>query len=361
MPSPSIPPPPTLTLAQATLPAGTAAVVNLRVSTSANAVPSGSVTIRTGSTTLAAGTLANGAPGVAYLTLTIPTTALGTYPIAAFYAGDTDFSPSDSSAVAAAFTVTAIPITGALTLSTIQAPPQTPITLTAAYHRSHRRPHRNRHVPQRRYRPRHRPARLRRPRRVQPSPRCPSAATPSPPRSIPPASSRPPPAVPQTLTITPPLTATLASSTLTLSPGNGVTGTLLLTPLSGFSGAVTVGCLSPVSYITCTAESPSTLAAPTNVTVHVNAASTTLAQATPHNSLARYAATFALLLPLLFRRPRRRGTFVLIFLAATVLQTTTGCATGGTFGDVPQGTQLLTLQTTAAGTITTNTLTVTVH
>lgn len=348
----------TITLAQATLLAGSPATVNLRIAT-ASAIPTGTVTLRSGSTTLASGPLANGTAGVAYATLSFPTSATGTFPITAFYSGDNNTAASDSTASPLSFTVSPRIATGIFTLSATQVPPQTPVTLTAVF--------------------------------TSPATAGPAliptgsvafsvggtalANVPLDPTGK--ASTTLPPALlgaytltaaytptgvftasaipAQTLTVTAPLAVAFTTPTLAMSPGAAADATAAVTPLSGFQGTVATKCATDAPYLTCTVEAPATVTGNATATakVHLAVARTTASTTT--------TIVLACLLPtLLLARRRRLAPLLLLFLSATILITLTGCAEGGNFGDIPSGTHYLHLTATAANTPTTATLTITI-
>ncbi len=367
----------TLTLAQPNLLAGSSAVVTIRVATSTSAIPTGTVTLRSGTSVLATATLANGAAGIAYASLSIPTSTTGTFPITAFYSGDADTGTSDSSTLGVAYTVFPRIAAGTLTLSATQVPPQTPATLTAAFTSP-----------------------------VATSPAAGSALIPTgsvtfsqggtPLATValdatgraaftPPAAAlgtwtftavysptgvfTAAPVAPATLTVTPPLALAFATSTLTMAPATTADAPVTLTTLSGYQGAVTTTCTTPQPYLTCTVDAPSILTGSATGKVHLTVARQTSALTLPGRGArtdigsaagTTAAFTLALLLPFCFRR-RRLPTLLTLLLAAITATTVTGCAQGGTFGDVPSGTFLIQLTATAANTPTTATLTVNVH
>ena len=356
----------TLSLAQVGVPAGSPVIVNVRVASNSTNIPSGTVTLRSGSTLLAQATLANGTPGRAYATLQAPAPAtLGTFPIVVLYSGDLNDTPSDSSATPTIFTVLATPTAAALALSATQVPPQTPITLTASFTSTNAVPTGT----------------------VTFLSGTTSLGTASidltgkatftlasrpigaysisatlAPTGLFAASTAPA----QTLSVTAPLAIALASPALHATPGSSVSTTLTLTPLSGFQGAVTSSCQSPVSYVTCTLDAPVALASssPATGTIHISIRPSTRASLHILPTQPTLAAALALLLPfLLARRSRRRLPTLLAFtfLLATFASTLTGCAEGGNFGIIPPGTELLQINVTAAGTITSSPLTVTIQ
>ncbi len=341
-----------LTLAQPTVLAGTPATVNIRIATLAS-TPTGSVILRSGTTVLATGTLANSTPGAAYLTLSFPTSNAGTFPLVASYSGDPGTAASDT---ATTYTVLPRIATGALTLSATQVPPLTPITLSAAF--------------------------------TTPATSGPAliptgsvaflrgstliatmaldatglATTILPPASIgaytvtavytPTGVFTASPVPAQTLNVTQPLAIAFATPSLSVAIGSGADTTAAYTPLSGFQGAVASQCTTDAAYLTCTTDAPTSLTNSATAHIHLAAARTaasTTASTTP------LLLGFLLPLCLLARRRRRRFVPLLILLVCVALN---GCATGGTFGHTPAGTHTITLTATAANTPTTATLTV---
>ena len=368
----------TLTLAQPSLLAGSPAVVTVRVATSTTTIPTGTVILRTGAVLVATATLGNGAAGASYATVSIPTSAAGTFPVTAFYSGDPTSGASDSSSLAVAYTVSPRIAAGTLTLSATQVPPQTPVTLTAAFTSP-----------------------------AASSPAAGSALIPTgsvtflqgtttlatvPLDATGHAAFTPPaetlgtwiftavynptgvftaaPVAPATLTVTPPLALAFTTSTLTLAPGATADAPVTFTTLSGYQGSVTTQCTTPQPYLTCTVDAPLTLTGSTTGKVHLAVARQTGALNFPGTrtgtgigtATTTATLTLALLLPFCSRRRRRRLPTLLTFVLAAVLATTlTGCAQGGTFGNVPSGTFLIQLTATAANTPTTATLTVNVQ
>lgn len=359
----------TVTLAQANVPAGSVASFNIRVSTPFSAIPTGLVTLRSGATVLASGPLGNGTNGVAYVTLHAPTPALGTFPVTAFYAGDASSTPSDSSSAPLAYTVVPTPTSGTLILSASRIPPQTPITITAnftsvtgaiptgnvLFTSGTNAPVTLATLP------------------LDPSgsasftlPAQPLGAYALSASLLPSGLFAPALASPQTLTVTPPLTLTLTPASLALRPGTSTTATLVLTPLSGFRGTATTACRTPYPWINCTIDEPAPLqGSPSTSTIHVTVHPNELSSyRAPPSSSEPLLVTLAALLPLaalgrgrrLLTRTRPALSVLLLTLLA-LASGLTGCATGGNFGQIPPGTQLLTIQATAAGVTSSTTLT----
>ena len=338
----------TLTLAQSTVPASANVIANIRVSSS-NTNPTGNVSLRSGSALLASGPVANASNGSAYATLTFSAAALGAgqSPITAFYSGDPDNLPSDSSAISTLITVTTIATAATLTLSTSQIPIQGIVTLTAAVPSSTGSvTFLSNGIALATV-------------AVGPSGTAVytlagavigtfsiTAAYPA--SGIYAAST----SAPRTLTVTPPLTAAISPTSVSTIAGATTTANLTLTPLSGFSGSIQTTCNPSASFITCTLSSPVSLSSPTTIPVQIKIAQTTASLARP--VLTTIAA--ALLLPFLI--PRRHRRPLLLLLAAFAVL---GCAEGGNFFSIPPGAWTVTITTNAAGTSIPATLTILTH
>jgi hypothetical protein len=334
-----------LTLAQNTVPAGANVIANIRVS-SPNTNPTGTISLRSGSLTLVTGPVTNASNGFAYATLAFSPAALGLgqSSLTAFYSGDFDDLPSDSSAVATIITVTNTPSAVALTVSSAQIPIQGTATLTATVSAS---------TGSVTY--------LSNGITIATTAVDPSgtatytltgtsigtlsltatyAAT-----GIYAAST----SAPQILTITPPLAATISPTSVSVVAGARINATLTLTPLSGFTGPIQTTCKPAFSFITCTVAAPATLTSTAAIPVQITIAKSTASLSRP--SLATIAV--ALLLPMLLRKKRRHPLALL--LAVIALQ---GCAEGGNFFSIPLGAETVTITTTAAGTPVPTTLTI---
>ena len=348
-----------LTLAQSSVIANSIATVNIRVS-STNTTPSGTVTLRSEATTLATGPVANAASGAGYATLSFNTATLGLeiFPLVASYSGDTNDLPSDSSATPVAIVVNAIPTTASLGLSPAQIVVQGSTTLNAS---------------------------------VASAAGTPTGSitftsngtnlgtvtlnsagtasftlTANSLGSFPIAAAYVPTglfaatiAALQTLVVTAPLSAALSPATIHAAPGGSGTSTLLLTPLSGFMGAIQTACATSAPFVQCSVTAPATIGSgPLSVPVQITVSKTTV-------GLSQSAgAGFALLLPGLITLCSRRrfsrqlhmlGGLIVLAAASFVI---IGCASGGTFFSVPSGAQTVTVTLTAAGTSVAATLTV---
>ncbi len=350
----------TLTLAQPTVLAGSPVVVAIRVGASTDAIPAGTVTLRSGASVLGTAPLGNGSAGVAYATLSVPTSSAGTYPITASYSGDFDTTASDSSSLAFSYTVAPRIATGTLTLSATQVPPETPITLSVSF--------------------------------TSPATSGPALiptgtvtffqgttalstvtldatglATYTPPpyalgtwaftaAYTPTGVFTAVPAAPRSLVVTPPLALAFTTSTISMVPASSADATVTFTTLSGFQGKVATQCTTPEPYLTCTVDAPSTLTGPATGKVHVTVASQTGALTLPGTRTGTIA--FALLLPVSLGRRRRLRSLLTLLCAAVLTTAVTGCGEGGTFGNVPAGTFLVQLTATASNTPTSATLAV---
>ena len=325
--------------------ASASVIANIRVF-SPNTNPTGTISVRSGSALLATGPVANGSNGSAYATLTFSAAALGAgqSPLTAFYSGDPDNLPSDSSAVVS---VTTIPTGATLTLSASQIPIQGIVTLTATVSSSNGSiTFLSNGIAMATV-------------AVSPSGTAVytlvgvaigtfSLTAAYAPSGIYAAST----SSPQTLVITAPLAAALSPTSVSSIAGATTVANLTLTPLSGFSGSIQTTCKPSVSFITCTLASPASLSLPTTIPVQIKIALSTAALARP----AFTAIAAALLLPLLI--PRRRRRPLLLLLVALTLQ---GCAEGGNFFSIPPGAWTVTVTTTAAGTPVPATLTILTH
>jgi hypothetical protein len=163
---------------------------------------------------------------------------------------------------------------------------------------------------------------------------------------------------PQSLTVTPPLAATLSPATLEAGPGTSGSATLALTPLSGFTGAIQTACQTSVSFVQCAVNAPASIGSGTlSVPVQVSVSKTTAGISAP-SARGIAGAVLAMLLPLLARRKSRRA-LRLISVLATCALLMGGCAPdGGDFNSIPAGAQTVTVTVTAAGTSIASILTV---
>ncbi len=315
--------------------------------------PTGTVSIRSGSTLLATGVLGNASGGFAYATLTFNAIALGigAFPLTSTYSGDPDNQPSSTSANV---TVAAIPTTATLTLSATQIRIQSSVTLTATISAN-----------------------------ATGSVTFLNNGTPLTTAPVGPTGTASytftPPAIgtytltatftptglyaasstaAQTLTVTPPLSAVLSPTSISASPGTTASATLTLTPLSGFNGPIQASCKASVTFITCTVAPPATLSATISTPVQIKVAATSAALAFPA-SRGVVTAALALLLPILIRRkPRLPLALALATFGATLW--IAGCAEGGDFNSIPPGAQTVDITVTAANTPVSTMLTVTV-
>ncbi len=339
----------TLSLAQLNVVVGSPITFNVQVNSTTAQAPTGTVAIRSGSSILASGTLSHAQGGTSYATLIADSSLLapGSFPVAAFYAGDAADSPSDSSAVAAAFTIMRVPtgltLQAAATLLPAQAPTQIVATVTSAAPRQHQTPTGTVTF-------------LLNGTAIASAPVDASgtAAITLPGQPVgtytltalynPTGVFASSTAAADTLTFTPPLSLSLLHPSLAMTPNSSALATLVITPLSGFSGAIASACTSSVPFLLCSVESPATLAGPADATIHL-AVSTATAQRTPGavNALA-YAAL--LLLPLT-RRLRKLSPAAVVILLAGLASTLTGCVNGGDFGAIPSGPQVVTITVTA--------------
>lgn len=336
----------TLSFAQNPIIASGQIIANVAVA-NATTNPTGTVSIRSGSTLLGTGTLGNGSGGLAYVTLSAPTSTLGigTFPLTALYAGDSGGQPSSSSA---SITIAAIPTTSTLTLSATQIPIQGSITLSAAISAnatgtitflSNGTPLATATV----------------------SPAGAAAYSFTPPSTgtyiltaayTPTGLYAPSSSAALSLTVTAPLSAVLNPTSVNATAGATQTATLTLTPLSGFNGPIQAACKGSVAYVTCTVAPPATLAGTVSTPVQIKVSGTSAELSFPSSRRVATAA-LALLLPLLIRR-KARLPLALVFAALWIA----GCAEGGDFNAVPPGAENIIVTVTAANTTATTSLTV---
>jgi hypothetical protein len=165
------------------------------------------------------------------------------------------------------------------------------------------------------------------------------------------------------------VTVAATPSSLSLSPGASAISALAITPVSGFTGSVTLTCSSPVKYITCTVLPPGTISGTgvtvTTATISVTANNASLDAPGRLQNPIVFAAVLPLgafiLLPLVQRR-RRAMLFLLILAGAALFAT--GCNNPNGFNNgtaPPTGTQTLTFNTTAGSTAVKTLVTVTIN
>lgn len=349
-----------LTLALANVPVGNPIAFNVRVTTAPNPTAGGTITIRSGATTLASGPLVNSAAGLGYATLSVSSTTLGpgTFPMTAFYSGDPNDAPSNTSATSLNVTILPIPTSVALTLSATQIPAGAPITLSAAVTSAAQLPPGTVSFYQN--------AKL-----IATVPLTASATASTVlsglaiggyhitatynPTGLFATSSTPE----QDLTVSPPISIALTPSALSGGPASTHASTLIVTPLFGFSSSIQAQCQPSVTWITCTIDPvPSiTSTAPVSSAVHIAIAANTLAASTTPTS----TVFLAVLLPLLALGKRRHLPRLCVLLLTSALAATLiGCAEGGTFGNTPPGTHTVQINVIAGGATFATTLTVNV-
>jgi hypothetical protein len=351
----------TLTLAQNSVIAGTSLTFNVKVATSYT-TPTGTITIRSGSHILASGPVANAVPGAGYATLTVnsATLGLGTFAVAAYYSGDADDQLSDSSATPLSVTVLAIPTAATLTLSAAQVPVQGSVTLTVTVTSAATPPTGSVAI-------------LNNGNSIATAQLNASGiatvSIPAPPiGSYTLTAAYTPTGLfaaatsgTQALIVTRPLTASFSPSTITAARGTTANATLLLTPLSGFSGSIQTLCQTTSTYLTCSLNAPANVAGPVNIPVQIAIAKNIAASATPTRPgtfRTASAAALVLLLPFCLRRRPNLRLVSLVFAYAIGILYLGGCAEGGDFNAVPPGPQTVAITITAAATPYTSDLTV---
>jgi hypothetical protein len=179
------------------------------------------------------------------------------------------------------------------------------------------------------------------------------------------------------LGFTNPITLTLSPNAVSIAPGGAGTVTVTAAPATGFSGAISFACTSPVAYITCSlTPSSQTISGTTAVqsTLTLNVAATVSSLEPTMNPGTVGAASYALLLPfggfalLGFVRGRKRlHELLLLFVLCLSLGAIAGIAGGGSSTPTPapnkpaapSGTQVVTI--TAKSPTTTQTIPVTVN
>ena len=177
------------------------------------------------------------------------------------------------------------------------------------------------------------------------------------------------------LTVVAPVTLSLSPASLSLAAGQSGTSTLTVMPGGGFTGTVALGCSSPVAYVTCTVTSPVTISGTTVGTaiVSINVAATYGSLRIPEigpergPSVAVLASVLPfgalLLLPLVWRRRRVGLRLIAVLVAAAGMSlVVTGCAgSGGITPHLPPaGSQTVTITATANGAVVSTGLTVVV-
>ena len=346
----------TLGLAEVNVPLGAPIVFNVRVGTASASMPGGTVLIRANGAVLTSGSLSNTNSGAGYATLSVASAVLGfgTFGVTASYSGDTNDLPSDTSSTPVSVTVVSSVTTTALTFSSPQVPPQTPVTLTASVHN---------------------PSSATATGSVEfvmngavlatvPLDATGSAMTKlaaQPVGSYSVSAQYLPSGFwagsvsgSQTLTVTLPVAVVLTPNTVNMVAGASTTVTLGIMPLSGYSGAMQEQCTSSAPFVTCSIDSLSSITGPVNSLMHLTVAQNTLGAFLPRrrSQLLQNSGFLACLIPLFVRRRKsaKAGRSMLALCAIAFLS---GCATGGDFGSIPPGRQLVVLTVTAAGTTTT--------
>ena len=347
----------TLSLAEVNVPLGGLVVFNVRVSTLPGSKPSGTVVIRGSGAALASGPLVNMSGGAGYATLSVATAALGfgTFGVTAYYSGDGNNSPSDTSAAPVFFNVVSSTTVTSLSVSSAQVPPQTSVTLTASV--------RN-------------PSPLTATGAIEflmngavlvtvPLDATGSASTKLPAQPVgsyslsalyvPSGSWDGSVSGPQSFAVTLPVALVLTPTVVSMASGASTTATLGVTPLSGYSGSLQAQCVSSAPFVTCSVDLPLSVTAPVSGLLHLSVAQNTLGASLrkKRSELLKDGLSFALLLPVLLyrRRQGRIGGRSLLALCTVLLLS--GCANGGDFGTIPPGRQLVVVSIQAAGTTTT--------
>jgi lysophospholipase L1-like esterase len=353
-----------LSLSETSVPAGSQVSFNVQVSSTAmSAPPTGTVSIRSGSALLGSVSLAHGSGSTAYATLTINSSSLGigTFPVAAYYSGDSTNTLSDSSAIALSFQVVATSTSASVQLSSPTVAVQAAITVSASVQAA------GGVVPTGNMTFYSNNVAF----ASAPLNASGSVSATLPTKSIgsfavtavyaPTGLFAPSTAPAQTLLVTPPLSVLYPSSAVNVAIGSSGSANIAITPLSGFTGAVTMACSTSVSYLSCTVESPGTIASGASVTATVRlAVQKSLAAAdVPAHRNATLPMTCGTLLGLLLLPLARRGragrlradvaAMLLLLLLGVATFGLAGCGGAGTFFNVPTGTQNVQVTVSAAG------------
>ncbi len=350
----------TLTLAQVSVPVGSVVTFNVRVTCAAANVPAGTVTIRSGSTVLASAAVSNATAGVGYATLSANTTALGlgTFPAVAYYSGDADDAASDSSSAPVSFVVTAIPTTTVLTVSAAQVVVHGPVMFSASVASGGATPTGTVTFLE--------AGSVLATVALEASGMA-TATLPAAqvgawsisanytPTGLFAASS----AAAQTLSVTLPVAIALSPNPISATAGSATNVSLSITPLSGYSGAIASQCLPSVSFVTCAVDAPPSISGVTPVSgsLRVTIAKSTAAAAAKQRpgAGAQGVAWLALVLPMMAAARRRRRAMAGVRLGVALLAVAgaafslAGCGEGGTFFNIPAGTQTVQVTVTAAG------------
>jgi len=174
------------------------------------------------------------------------------------------------------------------------------------------------------------------------------------------------------LAVTTPVALTLSASTISVAPGASGSVTISAAPATGFSGAITFACSSPVAYVTCSPTSPSqtiTATAAVQSTVTVSVASTVSTLEPTRLWQASGTTAYALLLPFgalsllgFAKRGRVLPLLVALCLSASLLVGISGCGGGSTPTTnqpaAPSGTQVVSITAKSASATQTVQLTV---
>ncbi len=355
-----------LALTQNNIVAGSDATVNVQVRSAAG-TPSGTIALRRGGTVLAQSPVANASNSLGYATLTFSSSVVGfgTIPLTAFYSGDTNDLPSDTSSSPTPLTIVSIPDAVSLSVSAQQLPINQPITLTASLSSPSATPltgtvtfesngNTLATLP------------------VSSAGTVTFAWTPPAagvyaltanfvPSGFFTATSAPPVVVAITL----PLAASASPATLSAVPGGSGIAHLVLTPLSGFTGAISTSCQTSAPFLSCVIHAPSALtsASPVSVPVEVIVAQSVAAASLPHQGWANAipAGLLACLLPFALRGNRDRTCRVTLLCGVLfTLVAMGGCASAGNFNAVPTGLQTVQIAVTAGGVVTSTSFTVNV-
>lgn len=170
----------------------------------------------------------------------------------------------------------------------------------------------------------------------------------------------------QTLTVLAAVTVTSNPVQVTIAPGSSATVSLSIAGGGGFTGVVTMGCASPVKYVTCAVSTPTiTITGLSSQTLSgtITVATSTGSLRTPGIIPEAKGVSFAWLLPVgllglagvMRKRKSLRGALLLAMVGVAGMLGAMGCgggsngAAGGSSSTTPTGSQTVTFTATANG------------
>ena len=351
----------TVTLAQNPIQADVPITVNLHL-TAPYGTPTGTLTLRTSSSTLAFTSTGNS-------TLTFPgTLAPGTYALTASYSGDANNLPTDTAANPALLTINEIPTTGTLALSASSVFPNTAVTLTATVSTTTPTLIPNGAVQFLRNGYPIASATLKQGTASTSIPSLPLGTSTFLAQYQPTSPFAPVTLGPASLNVAQPFALTLNPAALTITPTTlqpiSQASTLTLTPFAGFTGSITLTCASPETFLTCTASPASatltSIAADSTLTLTATPVSLAQTRNRPRNPRTPLIALAALTLLFPLRRLRQIEQALPAALLACVCLTLTSCGWGGSLNILPSGTYSVSITASGGGITIPATLSVTI-